>query len=80
MWIEKDNKLQATFTFNDFAEAFSFMTNVAIVAEKLDHHPDWSNVYNQVSFSLNTHEAGGMVTDKDRVLAESISSIYKKYM
>jgi len=79
MWIEKNNALQATFTFKDFAEAFSFMTHVAIVAEKLNHHPDWTNVYNTVSFRLNTHDAGGVVTDLDRKLAEMITYIYEKF-
>lgn len=78
-WKEKDNKLVAAFTFKDFAEAFSFMTEVAIYAEKQNHHPSWTNTYNKVSFELNTHDAGNIVTKKDRVLSEKISDIYKKY-
>jgi len=54
-WIETDNTLQAEFTFKDFREAFAFMTEVAIVAEKQNHHPNWSNVWNTVNFSLCTH-------------------------
>ncbi|RLA58290.1 MAG: pterin-4-alpha-carbinolamine dehydratase [Epsilonproteobacteria bacterium] len=79
MWQEKDNALQAAFTFADFSQAVAFMTEIAIVAEKQNHHPDWSNVWNKVSFKLNTHDAGGTVTDKDRKLAEAISATAKRY-
>ncbi|MFT7036144.1 MAG: 4a-hydroxytetrahydrobiopterin dehydratase [Cyclobacteriaceae bacterium] len=75
MWTEKDNKLQKTFTFGDFTEAFGFMTKVAIEAEKMSHHPEWSNVYNRVSFQLSTHDAGDIVTKKDRQLAEIIDKL-----
>jgi len=78
-WEEKDNTLKAEFKFSDFKEAFAFMTEVAIVSEKTNHHPNWSNVYNTVSFSLSTHDAGNTVTEKDKKLATSISQIYKKY-
>ena len=78
-WIEQDNKLQATFEFKDFREAFAFMTEVAIEAEKQSHHPDWSNVWNKVSFKLNTHDAGGVITAKDKKLSNTISAIYTKY-
>ena len=79
MWTEKDNSLQATFLFKNFTEAFAFMTEVAFLAEKQNHHPDWSNVWNTVHFKLNTHDAGGIVTDKDKRLAEAISLAAKKY-
>ncbi len=79
MWIEQDNKLQASFTFNDFIEAFSFMTQVAILAEKQNHHPNWSNVWNTVDIQLTTHDAGNTVTKKDRKLAASIDEIYANY-
>lgn len=79
MWKEDDNKLKASFQFKDFVEAFSFMTEVAFHAEKQNHHPNWSNVWNTVSFELNTHDAGNTVTEKDHQLAKSISDIYKKY-
>ena len=79
MWTEKEHSLQATFVFNDFSQAFAFMTEVAIVAEKQDHHPNWSNVWNSVSFKLNTHDSGGTVTDRDHKLAEAISSIFTRY-
>ncbi len=61
------------FIFKSFAEAFSFMTHVALLAEKADHHPDWSNSYNKVSISLSTHSAGGL-TEKDLSLAKAISA------
>ena len=75
MWTEEDNKLKKTFTFNDFVEAFGFMSKVAIIAEKMDHHPNWSNVYNSVSFELNTHDAGDIVTEKDHKLAAEIDKV-----
>ena len=79
MWKQEDNKLKATFQFKDFAEAFSFMTEVAFHAEKQNHHPNWSNVWNTVEIHLNTHDAGNVVTDKDHKLAKTIDSIYEKY-
>lgn len=75
MWTEKDNKLTKTFEFKDFIEAFGFMTKVAIEAEKMNHHPNWSNVWNKVSFELTTHDAGNTVTEKDRKLAEIIDKL-----
>lgn len=75
MWKEADNKLTRTFKFKDFIEAFSFMTRVAIAAEKASHHPNWSNVYNTVTIELTTHDAGNVVTDNDRKLAEIIDSL-----
>lgn len=74
-WKEEDNKLKKTFAFNDFVEAFGFMTRVAIIAEKMDHHPNWSNVYNSVSIELCTHDAGDVVTDKDHRLAAAIDEV-----
>lgn len=78
MWQEKDNKLVNEFEFKDFKEAFSFMTKVALVAEKMNHHPFWTNVYNKVSFELSTHDAGDKVTEKDRKLAQSIDELLSK--
>lgn len=75
MWIEENNSLKRTFTFTDFSEAFAFMTRVAMLAEKLDHHPEWSNVWNKVEIILRTHSAGNIVTDKDRQLAAEIDRI-----
>ena len=78
-WTEENNKLVQKFEFQDFIEAFGFMTQVAFVAEKMNHHPNWSNVYNQVEIQLTTHDAGNTVTEKDHQLAEEISKIYQKY-
>ncbi|HTJ49504.1 MAG TPA: 4a-hydroxytetrahydrobiopterin dehydratase [Cyclobacteriaceae bacterium] len=75
MWKEENNRLKKTFTFKDFSEAFGFMTRVAIAAEKMNHHPAWTNVWNTVSFELNTHDAGDIVTDKDKKLAATIDKI-----
>jgi 4a-hydroxytetrahydrobiopterin dehydratase len=76
MWVEKDNKLTREFKFKDFTEAFSFMTRVAIHAEKMDHHPNWSNVWNTVVIELTTHDAGNLVTQKDRDLAAKIDELF----
>lgn len=75
MWHEENNRLKRTFRFHDFSEAFAFMTRVALAAEKMDHHPWWSNVYNTVSIELSTHDAGDIVTEKDRALAGVIDSL-----
>ncbi len=74
-WNFIDNALEKEFQFKDFVEAFGFMTKVAFWAEKLNHHPDWSNVYNRVKIRLNTHDAGG-VTEKDFKLASHIDQIF----
>ena len=75
MWKEENNSLKKTFTFKNFSEAFAFMTRVAFIAEKMNHHPDWRNVYNTVEVSLSTHDAGNIVTDKDIKLAEAIDKL-----
>lgn len=77
MWKEENNTLSRTFKFKNFIEAFSFMTKVALEAEKMDHHPDWSNSYNKVNISLSTHDAGNIVTTKDRKLAEKIDKAFE---
>jgi len=71
-WTEKDGCLYKCFRFAGFSEAFGFMTQVALLAEQLDHHPRWTNVYNKVEFWLLTHSAGNKITDKDRNMAERI--------
>jgi len=76
MWTEKNNQLRRTFIFNDFSEAFAFMTRVAIAAEKMDHHPNWSNVWNTVEITLCTHDAGDIITEKDHKLSKLIDNIY----
>ncbi len=78
MWTEKDNALQAKFEFANFTEAFGFMTEVAFLAEKQGHHPDWRNVYKTVEFKLSTHDAGNIVTEKDRKLAAGIDAVFLK--
>ncbi|MEM9339193.1 MAG: 4a-hydroxytetrahydrobiopterin dehydratase [Bacteroidota bacterium] len=75
MWTEENNKLKRTFEFKDFVEAFAFMTKVAVHAEKMDHHPNWSNVYNKVDIELCTHDAGDVVTEKDHKLAAIIDQL-----
>lgn len=79
MWIEQDNKLKRSFEFEDFREAFAFMTRVAEVAEQMNHHPWWSNVYNKVDIELSTHDAGNIITEKDQQLAEAIDTIYDDF-
>lgn len=75
MWKEESNKLYQKFQFKDFSQAFAFMTRVALEAEKMDHHPLWTNVYNTVEVWLSTHSAGDVVTDKDRQLAKKIDAL-----
>ena len=75
MWIESNNKLYRKFQFKNFSEAFAFMTRVAIEAEKMDHHPLWTNIYNTVEIWLSTHDAGDIVTDKDHKLADKIDAL-----
>ena len=73
-WQVLDGKLHREYRFDGFAAAFGFMATVALVAEKMDHHPEWSNVYNRVDIALVTHDAGG-ITERDLQLAESISQL-----
>lgn len=75
MWQEKDNTLYRSFAFGDFSEAFAFMTRVALLAEKHNHHPTWSNTWNNVEIWLSTHDAGNTVTEKDRKLAQAIDQV-----
>lgn len=77
MWKEENDTLSREFVFKDFSEAFAFMTRVAMIAEKLNHHPDWSNVWNKVRINLSTHDAGNVVTDLDRKLAQEIDHLFK---
>ena len=73
-WEFKDKGIEKSFTFQDFTEAWGFMTKCAIHAEKAGHHPEWSNVYNNVHIRLSTHDAGGL-TDKDFDLARKMESV-----
>lgn len=77
MWKEQDNKLKKEFVFKDFKEAFRFITKVGIVAEEMNHHPEWKNIYNKVFIELSTHDAGNIITEKDRKLASAIDLIYE---
>ena len=74
-WAERDGGLERTLHFDDFAGAFAFMIRVAVVAEELDHHPDWRNVYGTVEIRLTTHDAGSTVTDRDREMAAAIDGL-----
>lgn len=75
MWEEQNNKLHKKFEFKNFSEAFAFMARVALAAEKMDHHPKWTNEYNKVEIWLSTHDAGDIVTEKDRKLAGIINGL-----
>ena len=79
MWIEKDKQLACELEFKDFAEAMGFINEVALKAEKMNHHPNWSNSWNKVQIHLYTHTAGNIVTEKDRKLSEIIEKVYEKY-
>lgn len=74
-WKEENNTLTKSFKFKNFVEAWSFMTKVAMVAEKMNHHPEWSNIYNTVDIKLTTHDEGNTITDKDRKLAKKIDKL-----
>jgi len=75
MWQEINNSLYKKFEFKDFSEAFAFMTRVAVAAEKIDHHPKWTNEYNKVEIWLSSHDAGNIVTNKDKKLSEAIDKL-----
>ncbi|MBS1976133.1 MAG: 4a-hydroxytetrahydrobiopterin dehydratase [Bacteroidetes bacterium] len=75
MWKEENNRLTRTFTFRDFSEAFAFITRVAMLAEKMNHHPTWSNTWNTVRIELSTHDAGNTITNLDRQLASAIDTL-----
>ncbi len=75
MWKEHNDQLIRNLEFKDFSEAFAFMTRVAMLAEQQGHHPDWTNVYNKVEIRLTSHDAGGMVTEKDHAMAGAIDKL-----
>jgi 4a-hydroxytetrahydrobiopterin dehydratase len=74
-WTEEDGVLRRRLTFTNFSEAFAFMTRVALLAEKMNHHPEWTNVWNRVDITLTTHDAGNTVTDNDRAMAAAIDAL-----
>ena len=76
-WQIKNKGIEKEFTFNSFIDAFSFMTKIAILAEKKNHHPEWFNVYNKVKIRLTSHDFGG-ITNYDLEMAELIDKNYKK--
>ena len=78
-WKEESNALIGHFQFDNFSVAFSFMTQIALLSEKMNHHPDWSNCWNKVDIRLTTHDAGNVITQKDKDLAEGITKIYNAY-
>ncbi|MCA1763562.1 MAG: 4a-hydroxytetrahydrobiopterin dehydratase [Cryomorphaceae bacterium] len=75
-WKETDTSLEAHLEFENFVDAFGFMTKVAIRAEKMNHHPTWTNTFNMVDIKLSTHDEGDKVTEKDRKLAKVIEELY----
>ena len=77
MWEHVNNKLYQKFIFKDFSEAFAFITRVALIAEKMDHHPTWTNEYNKVEIWRSTHDAGNIVTEKDKSLSKKIDELLK---
>lgn len=78
-WSEQDGKLHCAYKFPDFAHAFGFMTASAILIQEMDHHPEWSNVYNRVTIDLTTHDSGG-ITQKDVKLAHTMAELAKKLL
>lgn len=73
-WVVRDGKLHRELSFESFVAAFGFMTRVALVAERMDHHPDWSNVYNRVVIDLHTHDVSGL-SERDFKLAHAIDAL-----
>ena len=78
-WKEENNKLIGEFVFEDFSQAWAFMTEVAILSERKNHHPDWSNMWNRVVITLTTHDEGNIITEKDRKMADGITKIFERY-
>lgn len=74
-WTEENNQLSKTFKFRSFADAISWMVKAAFIIEKMNHHPEWSNVYNKVHVVLRSHDAGNIVTDRDRELAKELDTL-----
>jgi 4a-hydroxytetrahydrobiopterin dehydratase len=78
-WKKESNTLIGHFQFDNFSMAFSFMTQIALLSEKMNHHPNWSNSWNKVDIRLTTHDAGNVITQKDKDLAKGITKIYNAY-
>lgn len=75
MWHEENNSLHKKFEFKNFSEAFAFITRVALAAERMDHHPKWTNEYNKVEIWLSSHDAGNIVTERDQKLSKIIDAL-----
>ncbi len=80
MWKEEKDALHRTYEFKTFVAAIAFMVNAAMYIEQLDHHPEWTNVYNKVMVKLTTHDAGNTVTDKDHELSKVLDKVYEEVM
>ncbi len=76
-WEIKSNHIEREFNFNNFIEAFSFMTKIALICEKHNHHPNWENVYSKLTIKLSTHDLGG-ITNLDQIIASEINVIFEK--
>jgi 4a-hydroxytetrahydrobiopterin dehydratase len=79
MWEEKNNALHQKFEFKDFDKAMQFMQECIVPINAINHHPEWSNVYNTVTIKLTTHDEGNTITPKDRKLAAEIDQVYCQY-
>ncbi len=79
MWKEQNNQLIKKLEFNNFSEAFAFLTRVAMLSEQHNHHPHLTNEYNKVEIRLSTHDAGNIITDKDRKLSAKIDDLLKSH-
>ncbi len=80
MWKEENNALNRTYEFKTFVAAIAFMVNAAMYIDQMDHHPEWTNIYNKVSVKLQSHSAGNTITAKDRELAEVLDKVYAEVM
>jgi 4a-hydroxytetrahydrobiopterin dehydratase len=74
-WTESNNALQKTFTFKSFGDTMAWMIKASYIIEKMDHHPEWTNIYNKVHVRLTTHDAGNTISDKDRLLAAALDEV-----
>ncbi len=78
-WTNNENSLEKTYRFDTFESAMEFMQQAALIISKADHHPTWTNTYNQIHVSLSTHDAGNKVTDKDWTLAHALDALYQSF-
>jgi 4a-hydroxytetrahydrobiopterin dehydratase len=78
-WTNNENSLEKTYRFDTFESAMEFMQQAALIISEADHHPTWTNTYNQIHVSLSTHDAGNKVTDKDWTLAHALDTLYQSF-